>query len=196
MNGLLNENFLYGFLLAKDREDQTEKLQIGLTAGQFPARNPLGLVLLKGQIDRLEETEQDLEQVKKERDALKDQVKQLSGDPPTGGPEGTVAGQDGGAAAGGAEATDRQALADLRGRIAYHRDRSEAADKALDACQEGLSAAQEALAAATARLEACNAAAADRVAAVKKIFAEYEAPEGCKEAVDEIQGLVLDAVTP
>ncbi len=202
MNGLLNENFLYGFLLARDREDQNEKLQIGLTAGQFPARNPLGLVLLKGQIDRLEQSERVLEQVRKERDALRNQVQQLSGDGSTGGQGGAkVAGGSGeggeaGALGGGSGTAERQAEAELRGRLDHYKNRLAEADKALAACHANLDAAGEDLAARTAQLEACTAAAAKRLSEVEKIFADYETPDGCKAAVDEIKGLVLDAVTP
>lgn len=50
MNGIFNNNFLIGFLLAKDLP-RNEALTVGLTSGMFPQNNMVGPLLLKPQID-------------------------------------------------------------------------------------------------------------------------------------------------
>ena len=50
MNGIFNNNFLIGFLLAKDLP-RNEALTVGLTSGMFPQNNMVGPLLLKSQID-------------------------------------------------------------------------------------------------------------------------------------------------
>lgn len=50
MNGIFNNNFLVGFLLAKDLP-RNEALTVGLASGMFPQNNMVGPLLLKPQID-------------------------------------------------------------------------------------------------------------------------------------------------
>ena len=50
MNGIFNNNFLIGFLLAKDLS-RNEALTVGLASGMFPQNNMVGPLLLKPQID-------------------------------------------------------------------------------------------------------------------------------------------------
>lgn len=52
MNGLFNNNFLIGMLLAKDLPRQ-EQFITGLVAGQMPANSPIGPFLLQPLVSRL-----------------------------------------------------------------------------------------------------------------------------------------------
>jgi hypothetical protein len=52
MNGLFNNNFLIGMLLAKDLPRQ-EQFIAGLVAGQMPANSPIGPLLLQPLVSRL-----------------------------------------------------------------------------------------------------------------------------------------------
>lgn len=56
MNGIFNNNFMLGFLLAKDRP-RDEALNAGLQLGQMPANSPIGMVLVKRQVDQKQELE-------------------------------------------------------------------------------------------------------------------------------------------
>ncbi|WP_227370553.1 hypothetical protein [Halomonas sp. M20] len=56
MNEIFNNNFLFGFLLAKDRP-RDEALNAGLQLGQMPANSPIGMVLVKRQVDQKQELE-------------------------------------------------------------------------------------------------------------------------------------------
>lgn len=50
MNGLFNQNFLVGMLLARDME-RDKALLVGLMAGQMSPKNPVGPILVKPLLD-------------------------------------------------------------------------------------------------------------------------------------------------
>lgn len=56
MNNIFGMNFLFGYLIARDRP-RNEAFTTGLTASLFPANNLVGPVLLKTQVDKLNDLE-------------------------------------------------------------------------------------------------------------------------------------------
>ena len=56
MDNLFGMNFLFGYLIAKNRP-RNEALTTGLTASLFPANNLVGPLLLKTQVDKTSEAE-------------------------------------------------------------------------------------------------------------------------------------------
>lgn len=57
MNSMIGMNFLFGYLVARDRP-QNEAIMTGLTASLFPANNLVGPVLLKTQVDKVKDLEE------------------------------------------------------------------------------------------------------------------------------------------
>ncbi len=75
---LFNDNFLMGWLISKDRDDNSEAIKTGLTASQFPANNPMGVLLLKNHVDTIIDLEQQVESLKNEGVKISDLTKQVA----------------------------------------------------------------------------------------------------------------------
>jgi DNA repair exonuclease SbcCD ATPase subunit len=187
MNGLFNKNFLYGYLLARDREDQNEKLNFGLTAGQFPRSNPLGLVLLKRQIDTLEEVEG-------ERETLRQRVEELeSGE--NGQPRGVIG-----------TPVSSVNTAELQAALAFWKEHSANATERVGQLEEELTEHRLKLATVMAELEGCRKEAQERLRRVISAFEAFEFPlnadlsdeqtKMAMDAVKELRGRIVDIVTP
>lgn len=160
MTGLFNNNFLFGFLLARDRKDQNEKLSFGLTASQFSRNNPLGLVMLKKQIDTLEEVEG-------ERDALQEEVKRLAPkDPDDPGPS-TPPPAD---SSVGDLRLCRQRLLDARRLVVKANKRAADINTELFDCQTKLERMKD-------DLDRCTAKAADRAGLIRVAFDDFRLPQ-------------------
>ena len=56
MNGLSFENLALGSVIAKNLPSQEQRNNTALMAGFLPANNPMGLLLVKKQVDTLDET--------------------------------------------------------------------------------------------------------------------------------------------
>ena len=70
MTGLLNQNFLLGFLLARDLGQQ-ESVTVGLAASQMRERNLIGPVLLKPLIDARREAGERADKLDRQIEALR-----------------------------------------------------------------------------------------------------------------------------
>ena len=186
MNEFLNNNFLFGFLLARDREDQNQKLSYGLTAGQFPKANPLGLVLLKRQIDTLEEVEG-------ERDTLQRRVEELEagGGQDAGGGQVDQTPTSSGDDSAGENLRLRRRIQQLESDLEFYKGKAEALDEA-----------QAELHRTRNDLVRCEKLRQNAAEAIQRHFAEFTLPTDAQlsteqtkkvaNAIDELRGKVLD----
>lgn len=69
MTGFINNNFLLGLMISKDRP-KDEAIQTAITASQFGASNIVGTVMLKKQVDKVTEVEQKSTTLENEKTAI------------------------------------------------------------------------------------------------------------------------------
>jgi Skp family chaperone for outer membrane proteins len=62
--------FIAGLALSRNRPSNSEKIRGALQAGQFSSGAPIGLVLMKQQVDQIERLEAEVQSLTQERDAL------------------------------------------------------------------------------------------------------------------------------
>jgi hypothetical protein len=68
MNGINMQQFMLGFVVASPLESR-QRLLMGLTASMMPADNPLGIIMLKPQVDALVAKEAEIASLKSQVDA-------------------------------------------------------------------------------------------------------------------------------
>lgn len=87
MDGVFNQNFMLGFLMAKDRP-RDEAISAGLQLSQAPANNAVSVVLVKKQVDKVTELETLNKKQSEEIDALQASIRKLqAGKPAEARPE-------------------------------------------------------------------------------------------------------------